>query len=732
MFASREEAEKHRGQLCEWQVAARAAYEWWNVPRSADKAVERCPLIKRLGGLIDGVAGCIGPDGPRCGVVLGMTMHVLGAKRGKPHDLQVVGGNWTCNLVFAKEASVFLGDFWQFCQWPYGLWHDGIPHAVGTELLRVCALLPLMRMDLRAVPSPVVTVSDASEWGGGVCVSRGLTPSGRAAFVSEMSALGSRARDELGLVSLCGGIGAARRSLELLGVEVAVFVLAEIDPRAIAVVRARWPEVVVWGDVSDVTDGMIEAIARAAPNLQLLFLESGSPCQDLSGANADAPGLTGGRSSLVYTVWDLRSRIIHVLRRVSVLTLIENVQSMDSHGPQAREQFTQLTGSVPVAVCASGISEVRRPRYYWIDWPVTPGPNVSIDNLGTKVAVKLSGTIPPQTRQLQRGWHRIANEDGPFATFMRSIPRTRRTFKPCGVDSCDADTLERWERDRYRYPPYQYKLGNLVAKGSEVRQLDSAERAIRMGFSADHLEAAIGRRERHWGADWQEDIKSSLVGNSYHCVVVAWLFGQALQAVGFWEVAPTPEECWGDWNLLGMRPLKGGTARKVSQSNTATTSHREHLATTDDDEFGRLLTVHMHRSAMYRGSDVRLSTGVLMNPGRWPREAIPVKRWRWQVVLAFKQEGDHINVLEMRAIAAAVRWRLRKGDGIRSRAVHLTDSQVCQSVIVKGRSSSRRLRQVLQRINSLILVSGLVLAYGYVKSEVNPADRPSRWRRKGS
>jgi len=728
---SQEEAEAKRQELDSWQTAARQAYDHWNVPRSVDKASEHSQLVKRLGGLIDGREGCIGPDGARCGTLLGITTHVLGATSGRPHDLQVVGGNWTCVMIFAKETSGFLGDFWRYCQWPLGSWSQAIPHDVGTELLRVCALLPLMRMDLRAVPSADITVSDASEWGGGVCVSRGLTHQGRGAFEVEMSMVGSSARDEIGLISLCGGIGAARRAFELLGIELAVFVLAEIDERAVKVVTARWPGVVLWGDVTGIDDDMIAAIGRAAPHLKLLFVESGTPCQDLSGANPTGLGLSGARSSLVYSVWSLRCRIVEVLKWVSVLTLIENVQSMDSRGPQPRESFTSLIGSVPVAVCASGISEVRRPRYYWIDWPIAEGEGVEIVNQGHKVSVKLTGVVPPESCQLERGWRRVAKDGSPFSTFMRAIPRKKATFMPCGASSCDEDTMTRWASDQYRYPPYQYKLENLVHRDMEVRPLNSTERAIRMGFSADHLDAAIGRREKGASSVWIEDLKCSLVGNSYHCVVVAWLFGQALYALGVFAAAPHPTQCWGPQELLGIRGAHRNRTSGGGDDNNdsaAAGSFREQLTKTDNDEFGRLVTTHMHRSAMYRGSDVRLSTGILTNPGRWPREAVPVKRWNWRVVLSFRQEGDHINVLEMRAIAAAIRWRLRRPDGIRSRAVHLTDSQVCQSVIVKGRTSSRRLRQVVQRINSLILASGMVLAYGYVTSKSNPADRPSRWR----
>jgi hypothetical protein len=48
--------------------------------------------------------------------------------------------------------------------------------------------------------------------------------------------------------------------------------------------------------------------------------------------------------------------------------------------------------------------------------------------------------------------------------------------------------------------------------------------------------------------------------------------------------------------------------------------------------------------------------------------------------------------------------------------------------LAKGRSSSSCLTYVLRRINALVLAGGLQPAFGYVRTDDNPADRPSRWR----
>ena len=56
-----------------------------------------------------------------------------------------------------------------------------IPYLVELEISRFIALLPLARINFRALPNPQVTASDASTTGGGVTVSRGLTNLGRIA-----------------------------------------------------------------------------------------------------------------------------------------------------------------------------------------------------------------------------------------------------------------------------------------------------------------------------------------------------------------------------------------------------------------------------------------------------------------------------------------------------------------------------------------------------------------------
>ena len=85
-----------------------------------------------------------------------------------------------------------------------------------------------------------------------------------------------------------------------------------------------------------------------------------------------------------------------------------------------------------------------------------------------------------------------------------------------------------------------------------------------------------------------------------------------------------------------------------------------------------------------------------------------------------------INVLELRAVLTTLRWRIAKKGWLQERWLHLVDSLVCLHCLARGRSSSRKLRRTLLRINARLLASGTQGLWAYVHTAQNPADAPSR------
>ena len=167
----------------------------------------------------------------------------------------------------------------------------------------------------------------------------------------------------------------------------------------------------------------------------------------------------------------------------------------------------------------------------------------------------------------------------------------------------------------------------------------------------------------------------------------------------------TPKQCWGEL-----------TTEQTSLVNALTHGAKSETAVS------AALAKQLVRNTMFKGGDVRLATGSLTRPDIWPRKSLKARWWKWKVAFSFPQSGA-------RAILKSIIWKLRSAGAVGRRHVHASDSQVCISVLVKGRSSSRQINVILHRINCLVLASSLQIAYAYVHTSLNPADAPSRWRR---
>jgi hypothetical protein len=100
-------------------------------------------------------------------------------------------------------------------------------------------------------------------------------------------------------------------------------------------------------------------------------------------------------------------------------------------------------------------------------------------------------------------------------------------------------------------------------------------------------------------------------------------------------------------------------------------------------------------------------------------------RWSTLVSKAWRAD-EHINVLELRAALLAVHWALSFPSALCSRVYLLLDSTVALFSLWKGRSSSGPLLLVLRRMSALLLAGGVSLLCGWLPSQVNPADAPSR------
>eukprot|EP00973_Karenia_brevis_P093802 12419168-Karenia_brevis.AAC.1 len=106
-----------------------------------------------------------------------------------------------------------------------------------------------MRCDSRVPVSGMITASDASSTGGAVTRSVRLTNKGLSSLAQSSGARSLKAQDSVILLSLFDGISGARRSLDLAGINVGLYVSCETDAQACRVTRYAWPDVLEMGDV---------------------------------------------------------------------------------------------------------------------------------------------------------------------------------------------------------------------------------------------------------------------------------------------------------------------------------------------------------------------------------------------------------------------------------------------------------------------------------------------------
>ena len=713
-----------------WQEHFRAVAREGKVPLSSAKADVRRLQAKRLGLHFDGFSLCLHPGGDRIGALLDFTEYTWrmgtgvtasGLKLRLSHKwFQVLGGNWICNMQLRRPIMGVLHEFWKGLHKWTASSNCSLPVAAFDELALCMALAPLMYGWLARPFSGTFTVSDACETGGGVCASSTLAQQG----VEMLSLLRRQpcltGLDVVGILELFGGIGGGRRACELAGLSVAACASVENAEFAMAVTRQAWPGTFELTDVRSDAAPLVTFFRERGPRLKFLLIIVGSPCSDVSALNAGGAGIGGARSSLLTEVPRIRDQLKAGLPWVTVHTLGENVASMLDQSHDNLSTFNQVFGTAPVFCCAETLSGQMRPRLYWPSWHFKGGSDAALGPTSVGRSLWLPALRTPASQLESSGISRA--DGGPLrdlCTAVRCTPRRCQPAKPAGLERCDEATLRRYCEHNWCYPPYQFKLHYLVCdnkKGrvSSPRPLCSWEREWLLGFMVGHTACCWARSRRSASPKAWEAARCALLGNAFSCLVVGCFVMDFAHAMGLREQEPCATELLSRMGPLLPHGQKGKTQR-LAEANGQNDDAQE-------------LCAELFRRASHRGTEVRLGVRLSGPPSIWPLSPIPAALFVWKVVLAFPLDEAHINVQEMRAVLSSFRWRLRRKEELGMRCLHLVDSQVSMLALAKGRSSSSCLTYVLRRINALVLAGGLQPAFGYVRTDDNPADRPSRWR----
>ena len=524
------------GRLCEAHAKQREAYKRWGGGISEDKAHVRDPKVIRMGAEVDGIRGSVGAPISKKFEVAFFGLWCMGLQLPPTKVLLMVLGRLVRCFEFRRPLMCLLHDVW-----PKGSMFVRKPlkRSSMQELLWAIASLPLAGADLRSPISNMVTCSDASEAGGGLCCSGGLTEEGkealrrahspgyqadRAMSFQPQGALTSKETSgpKIVVVSLFDGIAALMCGLCRLNCQVLAFASSEVDKECKRLVRKRWPGVLELGDIEKIDRNKIEALHRSVGySVDLVLCGGGSPCQDLSALLADREGLAGSRSKLFFEM----PRIFKDLKETftcPVYTFVENVFSMTESN---RDAFSDTLGVEPVLLDSIRFSQVRRPRLYWVDW--------KIEARGAEQLVdrdRYKEWIFPQFDFDKKWWldkFCLHREGSLLPTLTRALPRRTPPKRPAGVEEASEEAKTRWKADRYRFQVYQYETRNLVTKPDGTLRLPSlTERERLTGFPTGYISSAISTKLT---INEAFNLGACMLGNSFNVYCITFLLDELLK-----------------------------------------------------------------------------------------------------------------------------------------------------------------------------------------------------------
>ena len=710
-----------KGEVPESVEGLRQAYQEVGLPRHPKKTVTRQPVAEIQGAIVDGVSGKVMAKPAKILKYFSLGLQLLNQGSASQKQLQILCGGFVYCTMFRRPLLGLLNVVWKHILSFEGeppVVRKPLPDLVKLELCRFLCAMPLARMNLRCSLLGGVTASDASEVGGGFCVSRGLTPMGVHASHCCIRGDIPEIEDHIQVltVGLFDGIGALRVCADALLLPMAGHISSEVSSEGNRVVEAHFPETIVVGSVESIDEEMVTAWACRFSSVGVVVVGGGPPCQGVSGLNSDRKGaLRDARSCLFPHV----RRVFELCRRkfvwAQVHYLMESVASMD---PKDREVMSEDIGVFPWKIDSAGIALCHRPRLYWISWDLDPGEGVSIqppqgDSWDAFGIVELTAQVDVSQFLHSQS---VLHSDGRLPTFTTSRPRSHPGNRPAGLWQCEEHERQRWVDDDFRYPPYQYRDKHLVWSPQGPRLPTISEKEVIMGFPLHYTSPALPKSRQH-GASYQ-DTRHCLIGNSWNVQVVTWLLSNLFGRLGMTPVTSVAQV------VHHTSPGRDDSLRAYLQRLPLTPPKGK-----SGSEQEAILANKLSSFVSIKGEDILLQapSEQLVRFQRL-RASIPARLWRWRVVAGWrwKFRKAHINELELRAVLTTLLWRLERRRQKHRKFIHLVDSLVVLHALSRGRSSSRKLRRPLSQINSLLLAVDAHPVWAYVSTKQNPADRPSR------
>ena len=756
--------ESLKGKLPEEQRKLRAAYSWWGIPTNESKALVREQEAERLGAVLNGKVGVLRTSTERALELVSLGSWIRSQEFVDRKSLQIYAGKAVHILQFRRCLfSVMEVIFTTIAQ-------EGrncpVKEPLRSEMLLLEMLLPMAQFNMKAQIDPMVTASDASETGGGMCYASRLSRAGEeeAKRLLEGVKLEEKPKkdparldpnEKVLVIDLFAGIGGFTAALQRAGISWDHLLIVESDKNCRRLLRRTYPGAEFLNDVKLLDKKMLKKMIDKVPGITGILVGGGSPCQGLSKLSSLRAHLDDERSALFFEA----SRIFKEVEEIASLLNLWFLNLLENVVPDKADikVMSKELGMRPVLVDSQYLSRARRPRLFWLSSTLEPAEDVSIQERENFDQVIYRGKVEPMASFLQEGcdWPGgLRDEKMRFPTFTRAIPRRRPPPDPVGLSSAEPAAKARWESDRFRFPPYTYHDDFMILSEScELRPLVADEREVLMGYPKGHTKKLWKKTpEKAEDKEEAEDVRLSAIGNAFHVKAVAVLLDHALSSMGLKQRAGTQvildkfdEEEKEKDGKRGRSESQGQeleVKRESSDNDDAlsvmgnlTLEKEERLSQSRElleercppERLPKAVVAAFIRRQEFRGSDVRLDIGSLYRPDSVPRGSVQPGRWIWHVGTSYPfQQEEHINVLELRTIVHSFEWRARKANYGDLRSLHLSDSQVSLAVATKGRSSSRALNRLLRRFCSLQIATGVHPLLSWIESEDNPADEPSR------
>ncbi|CAE7745770.1 unnamed protein product, partial [Symbiodinium sp. CCMP2456] len=227
-----------------------------------------------------------------------------------------------------------------------------------------------------------------------------------------------------------------------------------------------------------------------------------------------------------------------------------------------------------------------------------------------------------------------------------------------GIARCNAEALDRWSGDRHRFPPYQYRDENLLWHAKQPPRVPSVqERERSLGFFPGYTANVLPKDEAKGNPLKVEDIRTSLLGNTWSVAVVAFLLLQLLRPL---KLCVTESLHQLLWTLFGGQPIFSSTLLSWHPLGDSFVSQP-----TQGRLVPRLLTL-----LSGKGSDIMIQRGTEVHDHQRFRASIPAHLWSWKTICGWpwpSTEKDHINRYELRAVYTALRWRVLRRKELKAR-----------------------------------------------------------------